>query len=151
MFDFHEIRYREPKNLCFLAKKEGVLFGSLQGKFVPLRFPSTPPSSKMKKLTPDILIEAFGLQLDEVSKIGSKEELEAVTKYAHRVIVQQVAPRLLEKEQEAMAQIAERQKKMQSSENKGLINLFSGPMAQAIGTAMKVETKNEDYGTRTQE
>ena len=34
----------------------------------------------MEKLSPDILMEAFSLQLDEVSQTRSREELEAVMK-----------------------------------------------------------------------
>ena len=105
----------------------------------------------MKKLTPDILIEVFGLQLEEVSKFGSKEELEVVSKYVQRVFLRLLAPRLLEKEDEAMAQIAERLLATQTGEKPSLVTLFSGPVGQAINTVTKMETKNEDYGTRAQE
>lgn len=40
----------------------------------------------MEKPSPDILMEAFSLQLDEVSQTGSREELEAVMKYTQRAM-----------------------------------------------------------------
>ena len=97
----------------------------------------------MEKLTPDILIEAFGLQLDEASQTGNKEELEAVMKYAQRVILRQLAPELLKKEQEAMQRMEERElsQKTQSGEPKSLVNLSNGPVGQAMAMVDKVETK----------
>lgn len=99
----------------------------------------------MEKLSPDILMEAFSLQLNEVSQTGSREELEAVMKYAQRAMMRMLAPQLLEKEAAVSEAIEGREMKkmlLKMKEPKGLINMFNAPVGQAMGSVGMVETKN---------
>lgn len=116
-------------------------------KHVPLLSLSKTPTM-MEKLSPDILIEAYGLQLDEASRTGSKEELEALMKYAQKAVLRQLAPKLLEKEQEARARMDEREKmgRTKTGDTTDIFNLFNAPVGQMMGHVDKIENKKEDYG-----
>ena len=123
------------------------MFGGMGEKHVPLLSLSKTPTM-MEKLSPDILIEAYGLQLDEASRTGSKEELEALMKYAQKAVLRQLAPKLLEKEQEARARMDEREKmgRTKTGDTTDIFNLFNAPVGQMMGHVDKIENKKEDYG-----
>ena len=98
----------------------------------------------MEKLSPDILIEAYGLLLNEVSNSGTQEELEAVMKYAQKAVMRQLAPKMLEMEEETKGRIDQREREnwvKKADDQKSVFNLFNAPVGQAMSRVDKVESK----------